>query len=83
MLETKESNKKESRRISGRGYMYCIMHTKNVVNGQYIMTLYVSGALTSAKCTQRCTTGKKIWLSMHPRNFGSDKIVGTYIHPFM
>ena len=25
--------------------------------------------------------GKKIWLSMHPRNFSSEKIVCTYIHP--
>ena len=25
--------------------------------------------------------GKKIWLSMHPRNFDSDKIVRTYLHP--
>ena len=24
---------------------------------------------------------KKIWFSMHPRNFGSDKIVHTYIRP--
>ena len=26
---------------------------------------------------------KKIWLSVHPRNIGSDKIVGAYVHPFM
>ena len=25
--------------------------------------------------------GKKFWLSRHPRNFGSDKIVRTYIRP--
>ena len=25
--------------------------------------------------------GKKIWLSMHPRNFGSDKIVPRYVRP--
>ena len=24
----------------------------------------------------------KIWLSVHPRNFGSDKFVGRYVHPF-
>ena len=27
--------------------------------------------------------GKKIWLSMHPRNFASEKIVGTYVRPFL
>lgn len=26
--------------------------------------------------------GKKIGLSMHPRNYGSDKIVRKYVHPF-
>ena len=31
---------------------------------------------------QRSTMDKKIWLSMHPRNFSSDKIVGTsYVRP--
>ena len=25
--------------------------------------------------------GKRIWLSMHPRNFGSDKIGRTYVLP--
>ena len=25
--------------------------------------------------------GKKIWLSMNPRNFGSRKITRTYVHP--
>ena len=25
--------------------------------------------------------GKKIWLSMHPRNFGTKKIVHTYVGP--
>jgi len=30
--------------------------------------------------SRRSTTGKKIWLSTHPlRNFGSKKIVGTYV----
>ena len=29
----------------------------------------------STKRVQRSTMSKKIWLSMHPRNFGSDKIV--------
>ena len=27
--------------------------------------------------------GKKKWLSMHPRNFGFDKIVHTYVHVLM
>ena len=35
-----------------------------------------SGALA-----QRSTMGKKIRLSMHPRNFGPEKIVRTYVHP--
>ena len=25
--------------------------------------------------------GKKIWLSMHPRNLGNDKIVRIYVRP--
>ena len=29
------------------------------------------------------TMGKKIWLSMHPRNFGPDKIVYLYVRPFL
>ena len=33
----------------------------------------------SAKRALRSTGGKKIWLSMHQRNFGSDKIVRTYV----
>ena len=41
-----------------------------------------SGALA-----ERSTVGKKIWLSMHPRNFGSDRIVRayvrTYVHPLL
>lgn len=45
----------------------------------------LSGALARAKRAKRRTIGKKAWLSMHPRNFGSDKIVRllTYVHPFM
>ena len=35
-----------------------------------------SGALARAK---RSTIGKKIWLSMHPRNFSSEKIVRTSV----
>ena len=44
---------------------------------------FLSGALARARCTQRSTMGNKIWLSMHPRNFFCDKIVRTYVHPFM
>ena len=29
----------------------------------------------------RSTMGKKIWLPMHSRNFGSDKVVLTYVRP--
>ena len=39
------------------------------------------GARARAKRAQRSTMGKKFWLSRHPRNFGSDKIVRTYIRP--
>ena len=39
------------------------------------------GARARAKRAQRSTMGKKFWLSRHPRNFGSDKIVRTYILP--
>ena len=37
-----------------------------------------SGALAGAK---RSTMDKKLRLSMHPRNLGSEKIVGTCVHP--
>jgi len=36
-----------------------------------------SWALACAKRAQRSTTGKKIWLSMHPRNFVNETIVRT------
>ena len=43
----------------------------------------ISRALSRAKRAQRSTIGKKIWLSMHPRSFGSDNIVRTeYVHTF-
>ena len=32
---------------------------------------------------QQSIVGKKIWLSMHPRNLGSYKIVCTFVDPFM
>ena len=39
--------------------------------------------LSRAKRAQRSTMGKRIWLSMNSGNFGSDKIVRTYIRtPF-
>ena len=31
----------------------------------------------------RSTMGKKIWLSMHSRNFGSEKIASTYVSPLI
>ena len=41
-----------------------------------------SGAFT--RSSQRSTMGNKIWLSMHPRNFGLTKpSVRTYIQPLM
>ena len=42
------------------------------------MMFFDSGALARAK---RSTLNNKIWLSIHPKNFGSDKIVcTTYVH---
>ena len=42
------------------------------------MMFFDSGALARAKWS---TLNNKIWLSMHPKNFGSDKIVcTTYVH---
>ena len=53
---------------------FCMLTSKLTVN---------SRALSRAKRAQRSTIGKKIWLSMHPRNFGSDKIVRTeYVRTF-
>ena len=41
-----------------------------------------SGAF--ARASQQSTMGNKIWLSMHPRNFGLTKpSVRTYIQPLM
>ena len=37
--------------------------------------------LSRVKLEQQSTVGDKIYLSMHPRNFGSDKIVCTYLRP--
>lgn len=39
---------------------------------------------TFARSSQRSTMGNKIWLPMHPRNFGLTKpSVRTYIQPLM
>ena len=35
--------------------------------------------LAYVKRSQQRTISEKIWFSMHPRNFGSDKIVRTYV----
>ena len=37
--------------------------------------------LSRVKLEQQSTVGDRIYLSMHPRNFGSDKIVCTYLRP--
>ena len=37
--------------------------------------------LSRVKLEQQSTVGDKIYLSMHPGNFGSDKIVCTYLRP--
>ena len=44
------------------------------------MMFFDSGALSRAK---RNTLNNKICLSMHPRNFGSDKIVCTTFVPYV
>ena len=44
------------------------------------MMFFDSGALARAK---RSTLNNKIWLSMHPRNFDSDKIVCTTYVPYV
>ena len=44
------------------------------------MMFFDSGALARAKRAEQSTLNNKIWLSMHPKNFGSDKIVcATYV----
>ena len=32
---------------------------------------------------QQSTVGKKVWLSMQPRHFGSDKIVRPSVRPYV
>ena len=60
---------------SGRSvqiYTYPLSEPVTILN-EIIVRIY-SGALA-----QRSTMGKEIRLSMHPRNFGSEKIVRTYL----
>ena len=40
-------------------------------------SIKVIAALERTKRAQRSTMGKKIWLTMHPRNFGSHVTVRT------
>ena len=44
-----------------------------------VLLFYDSGALTCTKRTQQSTMVKKIWLSVHPRNFGSDKVIHMHM----
>ena len=39
-----------------------------------------NGALARAKCVQQSTMGKKIWLSMRPRNFGNHVTVHALLY---
>ena len=47
------------------------------------MSLLRSNSITRMLCesAQRSTKGKKIWLSMDPRNLGSYKVVRPYVRP--
>ena len=47
------------------------------------MIFVKSGGLAREKRAERSTMDNKIWLSMHPRNFGSDKIVCTTYVPYV
>ena len=47
----------------------------------YDKTEHSQGFFTAELWRARSTMSKKIWLSMHSRNFGSDKIVLTYVRP--
>ena len=48
------------------------------------MSLLCSNSITRMlrESAQRSIVGKKIWLSMHPRNLGSYKIIRTFVDPF-
>ena len=51
-----------------------------LVTTGFEMMFFDSGALARAKRAEQSTLNNKIWLSMHPKNFGSDKIVcATYV----
>ena len=52
---------------------YKCVHYEHILPVPSVAIRY-SGVLVCAKHTQQSTLGKKIRLSMHPRNFGSDKI---------
>ena len=43
----------------------------------------VYAGLSRARSAQRSIMGKKFWLSIRPKNFGSDKIVRTYMRPLL
>ena len=69
----------------------CLGHTDIV----FLLSLYCfattgfevmfvkSGGLAREKRAERSTMDNKIWLSMHPRNFGCDKIVCTTYVPYV
>ena len=72
----------------GRGIFLEGMEVSNTFDSSLYVNLVnlvldsVYAGLSRAQSAQRSSMDKKIWLSMHPRNFGSDKIViRTYVHP--
>ena len=71
----------------GRGIFLEGMEVSNTFDSSLYVNLWnlgldsVYAGLARARSAQRSTIGKKFWLSRHPRNFGSDKIVRTYIRP--
>ena len=82
-----------TRDISKLSQITYVIQFRNITRGIYAKYQYklcyclnklycvYSGALAGAKRAQRSTMAKKIWLSMNPRNFVSDKIVRTYERP--
>ena len=67
----------------GRGIFLEGMEVSNTFDSSLYVNLRNLGldSVYAGKRAQRSTMGKKFWLSRHPRNFGSDKIVRTYIRP--
>ena len=71
----------------GRGIFLEGMEVSNTFDSSLYVNLRnlgldsVYAGLARARSAQRSTIGKKFWLSRHPRNFVSDKIVRTYIRP--